>query len=162
MRSMQRQLGILGTISAFAYRHRETKKNLCRGDRSQDLPNTDFQPTVRQLKNYRRVSRHSCQSTGWTSSELWVDTCTDRRCISSPNSPDRRWGPPSLLLFSGYQEALPMVVKRPVLISENSRTASTEVKSNQNCTSAPCICLYSLYRDTLADSIPDGVVGIFH
>ena len=29
MRSMQWQLGILGTISAFAYRHKETKKNLC-------------------------------------------------------------------------------------------------------------------------------------
>ena len=29
-------------LSAFAYRHRETKKNLCRGGRSQDLPNTDF------------------------------------------------------------------------------------------------------------------------
>jgi hypothetical protein len=26
----------LGTISAFAWRHRETKKNLCRGGRSQD------------------------------------------------------------------------------------------------------------------------------
>ena len=32
----------LGTISAFAYRHRETKKTLCCGGRSQDLPNTDF------------------------------------------------------------------------------------------------------------------------
>jgi len=32
----------LGTISAFACRHRETKKNLCRGGRSQDLPDTDF------------------------------------------------------------------------------------------------------------------------
>ena len=41
MRSMQWQLGILGTILAFAYRHRETKKNLCRGGRSQDFPNTD-------------------------------------------------------------------------------------------------------------------------
>jgi len=30
MRSMSWQLGMLGTISAFAYRHRETKKNLCR------------------------------------------------------------------------------------------------------------------------------------
>jgi len=30
MRSMWWQLGILGTISDFAYRHRETKKNLCR------------------------------------------------------------------------------------------------------------------------------------
>jgi len=36
------ELGILGTISAFAYRHRETKKNMCRGVRSQDLSNTDF------------------------------------------------------------------------------------------------------------------------
>ena len=33
MRSMQWQIGILGTISAFAYRHREIKKNLCRGGR---------------------------------------------------------------------------------------------------------------------------------
>ena len=37
MRSMYLQLGILGTISAFAYRHRETEKNLCRGGQSQDL-----------------------------------------------------------------------------------------------------------------------------
>jgi len=28
MRSMWWQLGILGTISAFAYKHKETKKNL--------------------------------------------------------------------------------------------------------------------------------------
>ena len=34
MRSMQQQLGVLGTISAFACRHSETKKNLCRGDRN--------------------------------------------------------------------------------------------------------------------------------
>ena len=47
MRSMQWQLGISGTISAFAYRHRETKKSLCRGGRSQDLPNTDLQPAAR-------------------------------------------------------------------------------------------------------------------
>ena len=39
MRSMWWQLGVLGTISAFAFRHRKTKKNLCRGGRSQDLPN---------------------------------------------------------------------------------------------------------------------------
>jgi hypothetical protein len=38
MRSMYWQLGILGTISAFAHGHRKTKKNLCRGGRSQDLP----------------------------------------------------------------------------------------------------------------------------
>ena len=34
--------GMVGAVSAFAYRHRETKKNLRRGGRSQDLPNTDF------------------------------------------------------------------------------------------------------------------------
>ena len=28
----------MGTISAFAHGHRKTKKNLCRGGRSQDLP----------------------------------------------------------------------------------------------------------------------------
>ena len=42
MKIMQWQLGILGTISAFAYRHRETKKHLCRGERSQDFPDTEF------------------------------------------------------------------------------------------------------------------------
>ena len=42
MKSMQQQFGILGTISPFAYRYRETKKNLCRGGWSQDLPDTDF------------------------------------------------------------------------------------------------------------------------
>ena len=42
MRSMQWQLGILGTISAFAYRHKETKKNLCRGGRSQVLEPITF------------------------------------------------------------------------------------------------------------------------
>jgi len=43
----------LGTISAFTYRHRETKKILCRGGRSQDLPDTDFWPAIRQLKYVR-------------------------------------------------------------------------------------------------------------
>jgi len=36
MRSMQWQLGMLGTISAFAFTYRETKKNLCRDGRSQE------------------------------------------------------------------------------------------------------------------------------
>jgi hypothetical protein len=42
MKSMYWQLRILGAISAFAYRHREKKKNLCRGGLSHGLPNTDF------------------------------------------------------------------------------------------------------------------------
>ena len=33
MRSTQQQLGVLETISAFAFRHRETKKYLCRDGR---------------------------------------------------------------------------------------------------------------------------------
>ena len=64
MKSMQWQLGILGTIPAFASRHRETKKNMCRGGRSQDLPNTDFQPTGRHLK-YKKKQQcaHSATNT---------------------------------------------------------------------------------------------------
>ena len=59
MRSMQWQLEILGTISAFAYRHRETKKNVCRDGRSQDLPNTDFQPAVRHLTSSSASNQQS-------------------------------------------------------------------------------------------------------
>ena len=62
MRSMQWQLGMLGTISAFAYRHRETKRNLCQGGWSQDLPNTDFQPAVRHLKLKQQYT-HSTTNT---------------------------------------------------------------------------------------------------
>jgi len=35
IRNMQWQIGILGTISAFAFRHREIKKTLCRDGLSQ-------------------------------------------------------------------------------------------------------------------------------
>ena len=59
MRSMQWQLGMLGTISAFAYRNRETEKNLCRGGRSQDLPSR--QPQGLALASWTcRLSRASC------------------------------------------------------------------------------------------------------
>ena len=63
MKSMQQQLGVLGTISAFAYRHRETKKNPCRGGRSQDLPDTDLQPTVRRLQ-YMGQQEYNCTDHG--------------------------------------------------------------------------------------------------
>ena len=62
MRSMQWQFGILGNISAFAYRHRETEKNLCRGGRSRDLPSTEFQPAVRHLKQKQQCT-HSTTNT---------------------------------------------------------------------------------------------------
>ena len=35
-------LEVSGAIPVFALVHRETKKNLCRDGRSQDLPGTDF------------------------------------------------------------------------------------------------------------------------
>jgi hypothetical protein len=41
--------GKTGTIPAFALGPRKTKKNLCRDDRSQDLPVTDCEPAVRHL-----------------------------------------------------------------------------------------------------------------
>ena len=59
MTSMQQQLGMLGTISAFAYRHREKKKILCRVGRSQDFPDNDFQPAIRQIKYYTVNSKVS-------------------------------------------------------------------------------------------------------
>ena len=62
MRSMQQQFGVSGTISAFAFRHKETKKNLCQGDRSQELPDTDFQPAIWQLKYVRQQNTHSNES----------------------------------------------------------------------------------------------------
>ena len=40
----------LGNHLSIAYKHKETKKNLCRGGHSQDFPNTDFFPAVRHLK----------------------------------------------------------------------------------------------------------------
>ena len=67
MRSMYWQLGILGTISAFAYRHRETKKNLCRGGRSQDLPNTDKDRQTTDGNIIRRIS-FTC----------WITEATER------------------------------------------------------------------------------------
>ena len=63
MRSMQWQLGILGTVSAFAFRHMETKKNLCRDGLSQDLQNTDFQPAVRHIKLKKKQCPHSTTNT---------------------------------------------------------------------------------------------------
>ena len=75
MRSMQWQLGMFGTISAFAYRHRETKKNLCRGGRSQDLPNTDFQPPVRHL-NKKQQYTHSATNTQKTTTTIHIRKLT--------------------------------------------------------------------------------------
>ena len=73
MRSMQWQLGILGTISAFAFRHRETKKNLCRGGRSQDLTNTDFQPAVWHLKQKQQYTHSTvCKWDDWSVSPVSV------------------------------------------------------------------------------------------
>ena len=61
MRSMQRQLGKAGTISAFALGPRETKKNLCLDGRSQDLPDTDLQPAVwRQSKSSNQTKVIDC------------------------------------------------------------------------------------------------------
>ena len=40
----------LGNHLSIAYRHRKTKKNLCRSGRSQKLANTELWPAVRHLK----------------------------------------------------------------------------------------------------------------
>ena len=75
MRSMQWQLGILGTISAFAYRHKETKKNPCRGGRSQDLPNTDFQPAVNAFHHGYKKQSVTYKAKVAVSSEIRTEQC---------------------------------------------------------------------------------------
>ena len=82
MTSMQWQLGMLGTISAFAYRHRETKKNLCRGGRSQDLPSTDSQPDVRHLK-YKK--NQQCTHTNTHTVQDNINTTTHRYDVKLPD-----------------------------------------------------------------------------
>jgi len=52
----------LGNHLNIAYRRSETKKNLRRGGRSQDLPNTDFWPAVRHLKRKQQYT-HSTVNT---------------------------------------------------------------------------------------------------
>ena len=82
MRSMQWQLGFLGTISAFAFWHRETKKNLYRGGRSQDLPNTDFQPAVWHMYiQFRLASISTCAGTSLT---LTTASHSGNACIYIP------------------------------------------------------------------------------
>ena len=56
MRSMQQQLGVLGTI----LQTQGKQENLCRDDRSQDLPDTDLQPTVRQVKYMGQQNKYEC------------------------------------------------------------------------------------------------------
>ena len=45
-------LAVSGTVPAFAVVRRETKRNLCRDGRSQDLPDTDF-PASKQTRTVR-------------------------------------------------------------------------------------------------------------
>ena len=62
MRNMKWQLGILGTISAFAFRHRETKKNLCRECmRNIWLINLDIHKLIKlkYLQNHERQNQYS-------------------------------------------------------------------------------------------------------
>ena len=57
MGSMQWQLGReMRTIPAFASRTQENQENLSRGGRSQDLPDSGFQPAVRHLSQVVRLS----------------------------------------------------------------------------------------------------------
>jgi len=75
---------MLGTISAFAYRHRETRKNLCRDGRSQDLPNTEFWPAVGHLKYNKYISlRRSRKLTVWNTAycEMIQNESEDMRTV---------------------------------------------------------------------------------
>ena len=57
MGSMQWQLGReMGNIPAFASRTQENQGNLGRDGRSQDLPDSGFQPDVRHLSQVAKLS----------------------------------------------------------------------------------------------------------
>ena len=75
MRGMQQQLGNLGTISAFACRHRENKKNLCRGGRSQDL---GFEPAIPASERPQSYAFQSAP-TGIGQERVALTSATDTR-----------------------------------------------------------------------------------
>ena len=70
---------MLGTIWAFAYRHRETEKNLCRGGRSQDLPSTDSSPASKV-----KTAMHT------HSTELWASAIFNW-CLPTANKSWRKF-----------------------------------------------------------------------
>jgi len=78
MRSMY---GILGTISAFAFRHRETKKTQCRGGRSQDRLASNwgggFNATPRPLYPRERPGSHCIGS--WVGPKAGLYECGKSR-----------------------------------------------------------------------------------
>jgi hypothetical protein len=50
---------------------------------------------------------------GWTTPELQFDSQQVKKLLSSPNCPDKLWGPPNLI-FKGYQRlSLSPGVKKP-------------------------------------------------
>jgi hypothetical protein len=57
------------------------------------------------------------------------------RIFTSPNHPDRLWGPPNLL-SNGYRRLSPGI-KRPESEAEHSPPASAEVKKMWICTYTP-------------------------
>jgi hypothetical protein len=52
----------------------------------------------------------------------------DKGFSSTPQCPDRLWGPP-IVLPNGHREFYPSGVKRPVLEADHSPSPSVEVKS---------------------------------
>jgi len=70
MRSMQWQLGILGTITAFAYRHRETRENLCRGGRSTNIRKRQLMKRLLNKNIFICVAKDSYQNTEVTCTNI--------------------------------------------------------------------------------------------
>ena len=70
MRSMQQQLGNFGTISAFAYRHRETKKIQCRGvEEKREERKPDY------LKVWKEVNGYFTQGEGIVNMHMFRIKC---------------------------------------------------------------------------------------
>jgi hypothetical protein len=80
----------------------------------------------------------------------WDDTgfelCGGKRFFSSPNYPDRVWGPPGCL-FNGLWGSFTRS-KRPGL-DDNSPPSSAKIRNEYSCTSTPSRFLHGANRDNL-------------
>jgi hypothetical protein len=97
----------------------------------------DFQRTSwSYIQGYKTLQRAEIAklvqrlATVWTTKCLEFESRWGREILTSQCSPDRLWGPPSLL-SNGYWENFP-VVKRPRREADHSPPASAEVKKTRD------------------------------
>ena len=96
------------------------------------------------LNRLKQLSRHSDSATGCTV-QGWNPGRSKKMSLFS-KSPDRLWGPPSLL--SNWYRCYFPGVKRPRRDVDHAPPSSTEVKNEWSYTSTPPTCLHDAHRGT--------------